>query len=46
MYLAENKKQLLAAMDQQSSIKAELESIDNETLELMMEIEGIEASFD
>lgn len=46
IYLAENKKKLLDAMDKQNSIKAELESIDNETLELMMEIEGIEASFD
>lgn len=45
LYLAENKKKLLELMDNQSKLKAELESIENETLELMMEIENIEANF-
>lgn len=45
LYLAENKKKLLELMDNQSTLKAELESAENETLELMMEIESIEASF-
>lgn len=45
LYLAENKKKLLELMDNQTTLKAELESAENETLELMMEIESIEASF-
>lgn len=45
LYLAENKKKLLELMDNQTTLKVELESAENETLELMMEIESIEASF-
>lgn len=45
LYLAGNKKKLLELMDNQTTLKAELESAENETLELMMEIESIEASF-
>lgn len=45
LYLADNKKKLLALMDNQTTLKSELESAENETLELMMEIESIEASF-
>lgn len=45
LYTAEQKKKLLDIMNQQSTLKAELDQIENETLELMLEIESIEQSF-